>query len=128
MLDQEDDQDLDDEWLTAYDQLTIYSKAREKILGRVKLSELISVQGHQSSEEDLVVRERAPTRTERLSVREPGAYWNHSPISQANNNSSSGSQEIPVSIDNEHPEATKDQVDASPSGEYFGRNVHVRRS
>ena len=36
MLDQEDDPELDDEWLTAYEQLTRFSKAREKIVGRVK--------------------------------------------------------------------------------------------
>ena len=36
MLYQEDDPELDDEWLTAYDQLTRFIKAREKIVGRVK--------------------------------------------------------------------------------------------
>ena len=50
MLDQEDDPDLDDEWLTADEQLTIFSKAREQILGRVKGKESPSVQGTQSSE------------------------------------------------------------------------------
>ena len=36
MLDQEYDIELDDEWLTANEQLTRFSKAREKIVGRVK--------------------------------------------------------------------------------------------
>ena len=36
MLDQEDDPELDDEWLTADEQLTRFSKAREQIEGRVK--------------------------------------------------------------------------------------------
>ena len=54
MLDQEDDPDLDNECLTADEQLTRFSKAREKILGKVKGSELQYVQGPQSYEEDLV--------------------------------------------------------------------------
>ena len=45
MLDQEDDPELDDEWLTADEQLTRFRKAREKFLGRVKSSESPSVQG-----------------------------------------------------------------------------------
>ena len=69
MLDQEDDPELDDEWLTDNDQLTNFSKAREQILGRVKGTESPSVQEPQSSEEDLFVRERVPIRTERPSVR-----------------------------------------------------------
>ena len=36
MLYHEYDPDLDDEWLTADEQLTCFSKAREKIVGRVK--------------------------------------------------------------------------------------------
>ena len=64
MLDQEDDPELDDEWLTADEQLTRFRKAREKILGRVKGIESPSVQGPQSSEEELVLRERVPSRTE----------------------------------------------------------------
>ena len=63
MLDQEDDPELDDEWLTANEQLTRFSKAREKIVGRVKGIESPSVQGPQSYEEYLVVRERVPIRT-----------------------------------------------------------------
>ena len=83
MLDQEDDPELDDEWLTANEQLTHFSKAREQIVWRVKGSESSSVQGPQSSEEDLVVRDRVPIRTERPSVREPGTNGNHAPIGQA---------------------------------------------
>ena len=65
MLDQEDDPELDDEWLTADKQLTCFRKSREQILGRVKGPESTSVQGTQYSEEDLFVRERVPIRTER---------------------------------------------------------------
>ena len=36
MLDQEDDPELDNEWLTADEQLTRFSKSRKKIVGRVK--------------------------------------------------------------------------------------------
>ena len=64
MLDQEDDPELDGECLTADEQLTRFIKAREQILGRVKGTESPSVQGPKYSEEDLVVRERVPSRTE----------------------------------------------------------------
>ena len=69
MIDQEDDPELDDEWLTADEQLTRFSKSREQIVGRVKGTESPSVQGPQSYEEELVVRERVPSRTEIPSVR-----------------------------------------------------------
>ena len=36
-----------------------------------------------STEEDLVVRERVSSRTERPSVREPGTNGNHAPIGKA---------------------------------------------
>ena len=36
MLDQEDDPELDDEWLTDYEQLTRFSKAIEQIVGNFK--------------------------------------------------------------------------------------------
>ena len=49
MLDQEEDPELDDEWLTSDEQLTHFRKAREKIEGRVKGSESPSVQSSQSS-------------------------------------------------------------------------------
>ena len=63
MLDQEDDPELNDEWLTANEQLTHFSKSREQIAGRIKGIELPYVQGPQSSVEDLVLRERVPSRT-----------------------------------------------------------------
>ena len=62
MLDQEDDPELDDEWLTADEQLTRFSKAREQIVGSVKVTESPSVKEPQSSEEDLVVKERVLSR------------------------------------------------------------------
>ena len=66
MLDQEDDPELDDEWLTDDEKLTRFIKSREQIVGRVKVTESPSVQGAQSSEEDLVVRDRVTIGTERL--------------------------------------------------------------
>ena len=69
--------------MTANDQLTRFSKAREKIVGRVKRSESPSIKGPQYSKEDLVVREKVPSRTERPSVREPGNNGNHAPIAQS---------------------------------------------
>ena len=83
MLYQEDDPELDDEWLTADERLTRFSKDREQIVGRVKVSESPYVQGTQSSEEYLVVRERVPIRAERPSFREPVTDGNHAPIGQA---------------------------------------------
>ena len=50
MLDQEDDPELDDECLTDNEKSTRFSKAREQIVGTVKVKELSSVQGPQSSE------------------------------------------------------------------------------
>ena len=88
-----------------------------------------SVQGPQYSEEDLVVRERVPIRTEIPSVREPGTNGNHAPIGQAQNSGSSdNSQEITVSMENVCPKGIEDQYVTSPSGETSGRNVIVRRS
>ena len=75
--------------MTADEQLTRFNKDREKIVGRVKGTESPSVQGHQYSEEDLVVRERVPSSNERPSVREPGTKGNHAPIVQAQNDGSS---------------------------------------
>ena len=69
MLYQEENPELDDEWLTADEQLTRLRKAIEQIVGRVKGTESPSVQGPQSSEGDLVVRERVPSMTETPSVR-----------------------------------------------------------
>ena len=110
MLDQDDDPELNDEWLNADEQLTRFSKAIEKIVGRVKGTESQSVQGPQPYEEDLVVRERVPSRTEIPSVREPGTNGNHAPIDQAQNSGSSANiQEIPVSMDNVCPDGNEDQ-------------------
>ena len=129
MLDQEDDPDLDDEWLTVDEQLTRFRKAREQILWRVKGKESPSVQGPQSSEKYLVVRERVPSRTERPSIREPSTNGNHAPIGKAQNGGySANSQEIPFSMKNVCPEGTEDQYVTSPSGEALGSNVGVRRS
>ena len=118
---------MDDEWLTDDDQLTHFSKAREKIVGRVKGSELQFVQGPQSSEEDIVAWKSNTSSTGMTSIREPGTNWNHVPIGKAQNYGSSDSQEIPVSMDKVSPEETEDQSVTSPSGEALGRNVHVRR-
>ena len=85
MLDQEYDPELDDECLTDDDQLTRFSKAREQIGGMVKGTESPSVQGTQSYEEYLFVRERVPRRTDRQSVRETDTNGNHEPIDQAHN-------------------------------------------
>ena len=81
-----------------------------------------------SSEEDLFVRERVPSRTEMPSVIEPGTNGNHAPIGQSHNKGFSYSQEIPVSMDNVRPEFTEDKYGTSPDGEALGRNFHVRRS
>ena len=81
--------------------VSTFSKDIEQILGRFKEEYSTYVQLPQSSEEDLVVRERVPSRTEIPSVREPGTNGNHAPIGQAQNGGSSDhSQEIPVSMDN----------------------------
>ena len=50
--------------------------------------------------------EEAPIRTDRTQVREPGTDGNHAPIGQAQNDGSSDSQEILVSMDNVRPERT----------------------
>ena len=129
MLDQEYDPELDDEWLTADEQLTRFSKAREQIVGRVKVTESPYVHGPQSSEEDLVVRERVPSRTEIPSVREPGTNGNNEPIGKAQNiGSSVNSREIPVSMDNVCSDGNENQYVTSTSGEALGGNVNVRRS
>ena len=65
---QEDDQELDDELLNFDERLTRFRKARERIFGRVKLSELPYFQVPQYSEEDLSVRERVQSRTDIPSV------------------------------------------------------------
>ena len=74
--------------MTANEEIIRFSKSREHIIGRVKRSELSSIQGTQYSEEELVVRERFPISTDSLPVREPGTNGNHAPISQAQNDGS----------------------------------------
>ena len=88
ILDQEDNPEWDDEWLKYDEWLTHLSKSREHIVGRVKVAESPSVQGPQYSEEELVVRERDPSRTESPSVRESGIDGNHAPICQSHNDGS----------------------------------------
>ena len=58
MLEKEDDPELDYEWLNYDEQLTCFSKSRDQITGRFKGAELPYIQGLQSSEEDLFVKER----------------------------------------------------------------------
>ena len=129
MLDQEDDPELDDQQLTANEQLTHFIKTRDQIVERVKVTESPSVQGTQSSEKDLVVRKSLPSSTERPTVIEPGTNGNHAPIGQAqNDNSSANSQEISVSMDNVRPGVTEDQSIISIIGEALGKNFHVRSS
>ena len=93
MLDQEDYLELYDEWLTADERLTRFSKSREQILGRVKGAESPYVQGLQSSEGDLVLRERVTGNTERPSVREPGTDRNHAPIGKSQNGGSTANSQ-----------------------------------
>ena len=82
-----------------------------------------------STEEDLVVRERVPSRTERPPVREPGTNGNNEPIVKVQNDrSSANSQEIPVSMDNVRPEGTEDQSITSADREDLRRNVHISHS
>ena len=106
-----------------------FSKYRQKTLWSVKRVELPYFQGTQSSEEDLVVRDRVLRINERIPVREPVTDGKHAPIGQAQNNGSSDNrQEIQVSIDNVRTEGTEDQSVISPSEEALGRNFHVRIS
>ena len=95
---------MDDEWLTADEQLTRFRKSIEKILGRFKGSESLSIQGPQYSEEDIFVRDKVPSRTEGISVREPGTDWNNALIGQAQNDgSSANTKETPASMNNISP-------------------------
>ena len=49
-------------------------------------------------------------------------------VKAQNDGSSANSQEIPVSMDNEHPEGTEDQSITSEDGEDLRSNVHMRCS
>ena len=60
VLDQEQHPGLDDGWLNVYERLPSFTKDRDQIVGRVKGPESKSVQIFQYSEEDLVMRKRAP--------------------------------------------------------------------
>ena len=80
MLYQENVPELDGGCLIINEQLTCFSKARERILGAVKVAEYPSVQGTQSSEEDVYVWERYPINTERLPVSKYNANVNHAPV------------------------------------------------
>ena len=128
MLYQEDDTELDDEWLTSDEGLTRFCKDREQIVGRFKGEKSPSVRGPQYYEEGLVVRERVTSRTEGASVREPGTDGNHAPIAQSQNDGSSYSQDIPVPMENVRPEGNEDLSVTYPSVEALVRNVHVRSS
>ena len=77
MFDQEDDPELDDEWLTTDDQSARFRKSRQKVLGRFKRADSPYVTVPQNSEEDIVVRERAKGNTERPSQSEIGTGGNH---------------------------------------------------
>ena len=49
-------------------------------------------------------------------------------VKSQNGGSSANSQEILVSMDNEHPEGTEDQSIIYEDGEDLRRNFHMRRS
>ena len=49
-------------------------------------------------------------------------------VKAQNDGSSVNSQKIPVSMDNMCPDGNENQYVTSPSGEYLGKNVNVRRS
>ena len=67
-----------------------------------------SVQVPQYFEEDLVVRERVPSRTKIPSFRETGTNGNNEPIGKAQNSGSSvNSREIPVSMENISPDGNE---------------------
>ena len=77
MLYQEYDTYLDDEWLTSNERLKSFRKYIGQIVGSIKGEDSPYVQGTKYSEEDLVIRERFPIRTEGLSVREAVTDGNH---------------------------------------------------
>ena len=119
---------MDSEWLNFYEKLTSFNKASERIVWRVKGADLESVQGDQFSEEYIVLRERVTSKNDRPSISETSTYGNHAPVGQAQDESFSARQEIPVSIDNISPEGNEDQYVTYLSGEALGINVYVRHS
>ena len=52
----------------------------------------------------------------------------HPLVKAENDGSIANSQEIPVSMDNEHPEGTENQSITSEDGEDLRNNVHMRSS
>ena len=106
------------------ERLTCFRKDKERIVGRSKGSESTYVQGHQSSGEDLFLRDRDTNSTDRPLFRNPGTDGNHAPIGQEHNDgSSANSQEIQVSIYNVLSELTEDQ-----SVEALGIIIYVKCS
>ena len=83
--DQEDDPELNENWLTTNDQFNVFRRSRYSILWNVKGAESPSVQGPQYYEEYLFVRYNFTSKTERQSVSEPGTNVNHASISQIRN-------------------------------------------
>ena len=77
MFDQQNDAYLDDGWLTDNERLTYFIKAREWILGKFKWAESPYVQGHQYTDEDLVVWERDTIRNARPHISESSTNMNH---------------------------------------------------
>ena len=71
-----------------YNCFTSLSEARELIEGRFKVIESTSVQGPQSSEKGVVVRERDPSRTESPQVVETVINGNYASFGQARNDGS----------------------------------------
>ena len=63
MLDQKNNPKLDDKWLDDDEQLKCYIIDREKILGRVKGSEIPPFKGYKYYHYYLVVRVRVTSRT-----------------------------------------------------------------
>ena len=66
--------------------------------------------------------ESVPRITKRTSVSELGTDRNHAPVGQARNDDSSKHQDIPVAMENNHPEGTEEQYFISPSIEALLRN------
>ena len=85
MLKQEDDPYLDEEWLTYDERSARFIKYREHIVGKSIRAEMPSVQGHKSSEEDLVIRERVPIKTEIKQDNNTGNNGIHATIVQVHN-------------------------------------------
>ena len=98
-------------------------------MGKFKLAESPYFPKNQSSEEDLVVRERIPRMTESPSFRKYGTNGNHDPVGQAQNDGYNADiQEMLVSMKFLCPVETEYQSVTSPSGEILGVNVHLVQS